>query len=101
MLRRHHHKLITAAAIAAGLPLLSGCADKPGSAEWCEQMSAKSKGEWTGDEAKTYAAHCVFESTTIGSEAWCDNLKETPKGEWTTQEVADYAKYCVVSQVTD
>ena len=63
-------------------------------------MSAKSKGEWTGDEAKTYATHCVLESTTNGSKAWCDNLKETPKGERTTQEVADYAKYCVVDQAT-
>ena len=63
-------------------------------------MSAKSKGEWTGDEAKAYAAHCVLESTTIGSEAWCEDLKATPKGEWTTQEVADYAKYCVVDQVS-
>ena len=63
-------------------------------------MSAKSKGEWTGDEAKTYAAHCVLESTTISRKAGCDILQETPKGEWTTQEVADYAKYCVVDQVT-
>ena len=59
-------------------------------------MSAKSKSEWTGEEAKTCAKHCVFESTTIGSEAWCNNLDETPKGEWTTQEVADYAKHCIV-----
>ena len=83
-------------AIVAGVSLLGACADKPGSKGWCEDMSAKSKGEWTGDEAKTYAAHCVLESTTIGSEASCENLKETPKGEWTTQEVAVYAKYCMV-----
>ena len=76
--------------------LLQGCADKPGSEGWCSTMSAKSKSEWTGEEAKTYAKHCVFESTTIGSEAWCNNLNETPKGEWTTQEVADYAKHCIV-----
>ena len=63
-------------------------------------MSAKSKGEWTGDEAKTYAAHRVLESTTISRKAWCDNLQETPKGEWTTQQLADHAKYCVVDQVT-
>jgi len=79
----------------AGL-LLQGCTDKPGSEGWCSTMSAKSKSEWTGEEAKTYAKHCVFESTTIGSEAWCNNLDETPKGEWTTQEVADYAKHCIV-----
>ena len=93
-------KVAPSLAVAVGVSLLGAFADKPGSKGWCEDMSAKSKGEWTGDEAKTYAAHCVLESTTIGSEAWCQNLKETPKGEWTTQEVADYAKYCVVDQVT-
>ena len=85
-------------AAVASLALLSACADKTGSERWCETMSAKSKSEWTGDEAKNYAAHCVLESTTIGSDAWCENLNETPKGDWTTQEVADYAKYCIVSQ---
>ena len=93
-------KIALSIAAVASVALLGACADKPGSEGWCEDMSAKSKSEWTGDEAKTYAAHCVLESTTIGSETWCENLKETPKGEWTTQEVADYAKYCVVDQVT-
>jgi len=60
--------------------LLGACADKLGSKGVCEDMSAKSKGDWTGDEARTCAAHCVPESTTIGSEVWCENLKETPKG---------------------
>ena len=92
-----HRRITYAFALLAGAALISGCADKPGSEGWCNDMSAKSKGEWTGDEAKTYAKHCVLESTTIGSEAWCNNLNETPKGEWTTQEVADYAKHCVVN----
>ena len=47
--------------------LLDACADKPGSKGWFEDMSAKSKGEWKGDEAKTCFAHFVPESTTIGS----------------------------------
>ena len=100
MMTSNTRKIAVSLAMAAGITLLSACADKLGSEGWCEDMSAKSKGEWTGDEAKTYATHCVLESTTIGSKAWCDNLKETPKGEWTTQEVADYAKSCVVDQVT-
>ena len=91
-------KILLSMVLVAGVSLLGACMDKPGSKGWCEDMSAKSKGEWTGDEAKTYAQHCVLESTTIGSEAWCNNLSETPKGEWTTQEVADYAKYCVVDK---
>lgn len=94
-----HRRITSSLALIAAAVLMSGCADKPGSEGWCNDMSAKNKSEWTGDEAKTYATHCVLESTTIGSEAWCDNLNETPKGEWTTQEVADYAKYCVVDQV--
>ena len=84
----------------ANVSLLGACADKPASKGWFEDMSAKSKGEWIGDEAKTCFTHCVPESTTIGSEFWCENLKETPKGEWTTQEVADYAKHCAVDQVS-
>ena len=97
---RYWPKRMAISVIAIGSTLLMGCTDKPGSAGWCEQMSAKSKSEWTGEETKTFASHCVFESTTIGSESWCENLDDKPKGEWTTQEVADYAKYCVVSQVT-
>ena len=89
---------LTLAAIST-IGLLTAC-NEPGSQGWCDTMSEKSKSEWTGSDTKTYAAHCVLESTTIGSEAWCDNLNETPKGEWTTEEVAEYAKYCVVSQIS-
>ena len=28
--------------------------------EWCEKLSKKPKGEWTGDEAGSYAKHCVL-----------------------------------------
>ena len=62
-------KVALSLTIVASDSLLGACADKPGSKGWCEDMSAKSKGEWTGDEAKTYAAHCVLESTTISSKA--------------------------------
>jgi hypothetical protein len=79
--------------------IITACADKPGSEGWCQTMGEKSKSEWTGSDTKTYATHCLIESTTIGSEAWCDDLKEKPKGEWMTQEVADFAQYCVVEAV--
>jgi hypothetical protein len=39
---------------------VSACAPKVGSKEWCEKMSDKPKGEWTGDEAKDYAKNCLF-----------------------------------------
>lgn len=80
--------------------LVAGCADKPGSEGWCSTLSERDKSSWTGEEAKTYARHCILESTTVGSDAWCDKLEKTPKGDWTTQEVADYAQYCTVKKMT-
>ena len=53
-------------------------------------MSAKSKSEWTGEEAKTYAKHCVFESTTIGSEA-VQQPGRNAKRRMDDARVADYA----------
>ena len=69
MMTLNTRKAALSLAVVASVSLLGACADKPGSKGWCEDMSAKSKGEWTGDEAKTYAAHCVLESTTISSRA--------------------------------
>lgn len=80
--------------------LVAGCADKPGSEGWCTALSERDKSSWTSEEAKTYARHCILESTTVGSDTWCNNLEETPKGDWTTQEVADYAQYCTVKKMT-
>ena len=76
--------------------LLAACTAKPGSEGWCETKKAQSKSEWTGDDAKTFAKHCVFDSQTIGSEKWCENLDEKPKGEWSGNEAGDYAKHCVL-----
>ena len=83
--------------LSAGL-LLIGCADKPGSAGWCEAQKAIPKGDWTGDDRKSYAKHCLLDATTIGSDKWCENLDGKPKAEWTTQEVAEYGEYCDIKQ---
>ncbi|GGY77861.1 hypothetical protein GCM10011613_23060 [Cellvibrio zantedeschiae] len=40
--------------------ILNACAPKVGSPEWCEKMEKKSKGDWTANEAKDYAKHCIF-----------------------------------------
>jgi outer membrane biogenesis lipoprotein LolB len=40
--------------------LLTACAPKVGSPEWCEKMDAKPKGDWSLNEAKDYTKHCVF-----------------------------------------
>ena len=38
--------------------LLEGSA--VGSAGWCKDLSEKPKGEWSADDAATYAKHCVI-----------------------------------------
>ena len=38
---------------------LAACA-KVGSKAWCEDMEDKPKGDWTADEAASYAKHCVI-----------------------------------------
>jgi len=40
--------------------LLSACTPKVGSPQWCEAMDKKAKGDWSMNEAKDYAKHCVF-----------------------------------------
>ena len=70
--------------------------DKPGSVKWCEAKKAQPKSEWSGEDAKNYASHCVFDSRTIGSEEWCKKLADKPKGDWTTSETGDYAKHCII-----
>ena len=71
---RQYRQMSLSLVAVASVALLSACADKTGSEGWCETMSAKSKSEWTGDEAKNYAAHCVLDSTTIGSSRGCSLL---------------------------
>ena len=40
--------------------LLCGCAPEVGSPEWCKKMKTKPNGDWTMNEAKDYASHCLF-----------------------------------------
>ena len=39
---------------------VTACAPEVGSPEWCEDMTEKDKGEWTGNEAADFAKHCIF-----------------------------------------
>lgn len=77
--------------------LMSGCA-RVGSDAWCEKMKGKPKGEWTGDEAGSYAKYCVL---GMDSEKWCEKLEKKPKGDWTANEAGDYAKNCIVGRSSD
>ncbi len=40
--------------------LLSACAPEVGSEAWCTQMNDKPKGDWSMNETRDYARHCVF-----------------------------------------
>jgi hypothetical protein len=40
--------------------LLTGCAPKIGSEEWCNDLKEKPKGDWTATEAKDFTKHCIF-----------------------------------------
>jgi len=39
---------------------LAACAPEVGSPRWCEAMSEKPRGDWTGNEVVEYARSCVF-----------------------------------------
>lgn len=39
---------------------LTACGPEVGSDKWCEQMKEKDKGDWTANEAKDFAKHCIF-----------------------------------------
>ena len=42
------------------LPLATACSPEPGSEEWCKDMKEKPKGDWTANEAGTFAKSCVL-----------------------------------------
>ncbi|MDX5406784.1 MAG: DUF3012 domain-containing protein [Chromatiaceae bacterium] len=48
--------------VVLSLVLLTGCAPEVGSKKWCEQLAEKPKGDWTANEAKDYAKHCLLRS---------------------------------------
>ena len=45
--------------------LLSACQPEVGSDKWCEALEVRDKGEWTLNEAKDFAKHCVFNQKFI------------------------------------
>jgi hypothetical protein len=42
------------------IALMGGCAPEVGSDRWCENLKAKPKGDWSANEAKDFARHCIF-----------------------------------------
>ena len=37
-----------------------GCSPEIGSEAWCKSLGEKPKGDWSANEAKDYAKHCLF-----------------------------------------
>ena len=52
----------SALAILLATAALAGCSPKVGSEAWCEMMKEKPKGDWSANEAKDFAKHCIFRS---------------------------------------
>jgi hypothetical protein len=72
--------------------LIAGCGPSIGSDQWCEELKAKPKGEWTGDEATEYTKYCVL---GMDPKKWCEKMEATPKDQWTGEDAAQYAKQCL------
>jgi len=53
-------RLPLAAAAVLALGVFTACSPEVGSKEWCEDLKAKPKGEWTANEAGNFAKHCVL-----------------------------------------
>ena len=39
---------------------LGACAPEVGSEKWCANLKAKPKGDWSTNDAKDFAKHCIF-----------------------------------------
>jgi hypothetical protein len=47
-------------AIAFTSILLVACAPEVGTEKWCDNMDDTPKGDWSTNDAKSYAKHCVM-----------------------------------------
>ena len=54
------NKIISAVLALLFTLTLSACSPEVGSDDWCGTMKEKPKGDWTANETKTYAQHCLF-----------------------------------------
>jgi len=53
-------KLRRVGVIAGLIALIAACSPEVGSKEWCDAMKKKPKGDWTANEARDFAKHCIF-----------------------------------------
>lgn len=57
ILENHVKKILFLCLLASQL---LACTAEVGSDKWCNNMKQKPKGEWSANEAKDYAKHCLF-----------------------------------------
>ena len=53
-------KVSAAVALALSALALQGCSPEVGSKEWCVELKEKAKGDWTANEVKDFAKHCIL-----------------------------------------
>jgi hypothetical protein len=44
------------------LGFAAGCAPEVGSDAWCRKMHDTPKADWTANDARAFAKHCIFKS---------------------------------------
>lgn len=49
-----------AAVLGFSLVALQGCSPEMGSKEWCAELKEKPKGDWSANEVKGFAKHCIL-----------------------------------------
>jgi DUF3012 family protein len=54
------NKIISAGLVLLFTLTLGACSAEVGSDDWCSSMNEKAKGEWTANDSKSYAQHCLF-----------------------------------------
>lgn len=49
-------------ALVAAAAMLVACEPEVGSDKWCEKMVETPKGDWSTNDAKAFAEHCIFKT---------------------------------------
>ena len=55
-------KILKALSLALVVSLMCACAPEVGSEKWCEKIGDTPKGDWSANDAKAFAKHCVLKN---------------------------------------
>ena len=53
-------KIVLALSDVFVVTALTACSPEVGSKDWCEDLKAKPKGDWSSNEAADFAKSCIF-----------------------------------------